>query len=145
MKYVVDTNIFSNLVDGTLSPDMLPSDGDFVVTHIQIDELDNTTNDELRARLRTKFTEIAPQVVPTESAISDLSRADRCKVGNGRICQAVKTELDALNRRKPNNVKDALIAEVAIVNGFSLLTSDCDLSKVVRKYGARVCHLARKP
>ncbi|MEQ1534054.1 MAG: hypothetical protein HOO97_07225 [Sideroxydans sp.] len=42
MSYVVDTNIFNNLVDGVFRIEDLPSGGPFPATHVQIDELNNT-------------------------------------------------------------------------------------------------------
>lgn len=142
MKYVVDTNIFNKLLDGSLLIDQLPSNGQMVATHIQIDELNNTNNRERRAKLFLKFAEIAPEILPTESIVLDVSRFDQAKWSDGEIFQALKVDLDTMNRGKLNNTQDALIAEVAIVNCFTLLTSDFQLSEVARKHGANVIYFA---
>jgi rRNA-processing protein FCF1 len=47
-----------------------------------------------------------------------------------------------MNGGKQNNTQDALIAEVAIVNCFTLLTSDFHLSEVVKRNGANVIYFA---
>jgi len=55
MKYVVDTSIINRLVDKMIPPEDLPNDGDFIATHVQIDELNKTKDEERRARLLIKF------------------------------------------------------------------------------------------
>ena len=45
-----------------------------------------------------------------------------------------------MNKSKPNNLQDVLIAEVAIVNGFTLLTADGDLSEVVKHHGGMAAY-----
>jgi predicted nucleic acid-binding protein len=58
-------------------------------------------------------------------------------MGNGEVFLAVKTALDG-REKKRNNTQDALIAEVAIVNGFTLLTSDRNLADVALGLGANI-------
>lgn len=135
MKYILDTNIFNKLVDGSLLPDDLPSDGQFVATHIQIDELNNTANNERRAKLFLMFAKISPMMIPTESFILGVSRLDEAKLSDGDFFESFKGEFDLLNRGKANNIQDTLIAEVAAVNSFTLLTSDHDLAAMVKKHG----------
>ena len=140
MSYVVDTNIFNKLVDGTINVADLPSDDAFVATHVQIDEINNTNDSERRARLFLMFAEVRPEIVPTESFVLDVSRLDHGKLSDGVLFDKLKQELDALNKSKSNNAQDVLIAEVAIVNGFTLLTSDWHLAEVVEKQGGKVVH-----
>jgi predicted nucleic acid-binding protein len=144
MNYVVDTNIFNKLVDGSLLIDQLPSDGPMVATHIQIDELNKTRDSERKEKLLSKFSEIAPKIIPTESFVFDVSRFDKAKWSNGKLFQKIKGELDDMNGGKQNNTQDALIAEVAIVNCFTLITSDFHLSKVVTNYGTKVIYIPKK-
>lgn len=141
MTYVVDTCIFNKLVEGKLHLDDLPSDGRFAATHLQIDELNKTKNSERRAQLLLKFSQIAPTIIPTESVVFDISRFDQTRWSDGGTVRALKTDLDALNRGKPNNIQDALIAEVAIVNGFTLLTADYHLAKIGPQHGAHCKYL----
>lgn len=140
MSYVVDTNIFNKLVDGTINVTDLPADGSFVATHIQIDEINNTKDIERRARLFLMFAEMRPEIVPTESFVLDVSRWDHGKCSDGVLFEKLKQELDVMNKSKPNNVQDILIAEVAIVNGFTLLTSDRHLAEVVKRQGGKVVY-----
>jgi predicted nucleic acid-binding protein len=140
MSYVVDTNIFNKLVDGTINVADLPSDGPFVATHVQIDEINNTKDSERRVRLSLVFAEVRPNIVPTESFVVGVSRLGHGKLSDGVLFKKLKQELDALNKSKSNNVQDVLITEVAIVNGFTLLTTDRDLAEVVEKQGGKVVH-----
>ena len=139
MKYVVDTSIINKLVDGKINPFELPTDGEFLASHIQIDELKKTKEDERRAQLLARFDELGAEVVKTESALFDRSKFGGAKFGDGITIQALTNALDALNRKK-NNPNDALIGELAIKNGFTLLTADRDLKTVVESHGGRVLY-----
>ena len=141
MSYIVDTNIFNKLIDGTVNVSDLPSDGSYVATHIQIDEINNTKDNDRRARLFLVFAEMRPNIVPTESFVLDLSRLDYGKLSDGVLYEKLKQELDALNKSKSNNAQDVLIAEVAIVNDYTLLTSDRHLAAVVERLGGKVVYL----
>ncbi|HQS57832.1 MAG TPA: hypothetical protein PLU16_03665 [Gallionellaceae bacterium] len=138
MTYVVDTNIFNKLVDETITFDDLPSNGQFIATHIQIDEINNTKNSERRALLFLMFAELRPKIVPTESFVWDVSRWDCGKWGDGVLFEILKQDLDSRNHTKSNNAQDVLIAEVAIVNDFTLITSDRHLAQVVENQGGKV-------
>ena len=140
MPYVVDTNIFNKLVDGIINVNDLPADSPFVATHIQIDEINNTKDSERRVRLFLMFAEVRPEIVPTESFVWDVSRWDHGKWSDGVLFDKLKRDLDSLNKSKSNNTQDVLIAEVVIVNGFILLTSDRHLAQIVEKHGGKVVH-----
>ena len=140
--YVVDTNIIDRLVDGTIQPKDLPNDGQFIVTHVQIDELNVTQDQERRARLFIRFATTVDDVIPTESLVVGISRIGLSKVSDGNIYSSLRAALDARNKNKPNNAQDALIAEVAIKNGCVLLTADGDLAQVAEGHGCKVLHFA---
>lgn len=140
MKYVIDTCIINKLVDGLINVRDLPSDGVFLTTHIQHDELSNTKTVTRRAELLNKFSEIIQEDVPTETAICGISRVGQCRVGDGRLFTSIKGSLDALNNSKTNNTQDALIAEVAIANGYTLVTADNHLRQVAIEHGCNVIH-----
>ena len=140
MKYVVDTCIINKLVDGVLSTGDLPGDGEFVATHVQVDELNRTSNPERRAQLLLKFTTIVDDMVTTESAVFSVSRFDHCKFSDGTRYDILKADLDSVNHSKANNAQDVLIAEVAVANGYTLLTADYDLAKVAEKHGCKVLY-----
>ena len=144
MKSVVDTNIINRLIDGSLSTDDLPAD-ELVATHIQIDELRRTPNAERRGRLLLRFETLVDSVVPTESMVLGVSRLDESKLGSGDLCRELKADLDSRNGGKENNTQDALIAEVATANGWTLLTADRDLAAVAKGLGCIVCYFKPPP
>lgn len=146
MKYVVDTNIINWLVDAKIDRAALPSDGTIIATHIQIDELNRTSDEERRARLFLILASTIRELVPTESAVFDVSRFDNCKLGDGVIYSSIKAALDARNgKRRRANIHDALIGEVAIKNSYMLLTADADLAEVTREHKGQVRHFAVQP
>ena len=142
MNYVVDTNIINRLVDGTIQPEDLPDDGQFIATHVQIDELNKTQDQERRARLFIRFATTVDDVVPTESLVAGISRVGLSKVSDGNLYSSLRAALDARNNGKPNNAHDVLIAEVAVKNGYVLLTADGDLAQVAEDHGCKVLHFA---
>jgi len=76
MKYLVDTNIVNWLIDGKIDNATLPSDGQFIATHIQIDEINKTSDEERRARLFLTLAQSLSGLVQTETAVADVSRFD---------------------------------------------------------------------
>src|SRR5947209_5918134 len=142
MKYVVDTNLINWLIDGKIDRSALPSDGEFVATHIQVDEINRTSDEDRRARLSLILISTIRELLPTESMVWDISRFDWCKMGDGVVYTSIKNELDAKNGGRRSNIHDALIAEVAIVNGFTLLTADADLAEAARNHKGLVWHFA---
>ncbi|MGQ0723216.1 MAG: PIN domain-containing protein [Candidatus Eiseniibacteriota bacterium] len=144
MTYVLDTNIFNWLVDKLVDHSELPTDGDLVVTHLQVDEVSRISDEDRRARVFLTLACVITGVLPTESAICDVSRLDHCKLGDGAIYTSVKSALDARNGRQAANTADALIAEVALANDFTLLTADRDLAEVADAHGGRVALYKRR-
>ncbi len=144
MKYVVDTCIINKLIDGEINVVDLPSIGSFVASHIQIDEINKTQDSERRAQLFLKFSEVSPKIIPTESGVWGVSRWGQAKFSDGVKLNELKQYLNSLNNSKPNNINDALIAETAIVNGYTLLTSDRHLAEVVEMLGGKVVHFKTK-
>jgi predicted nucleic acid-binding protein len=142
MNYVVDTSLINKLVDGTVRAEELPNDGSFVASHIQMDELSRTSNAQRKAKLLEKFSEIIDEVLPTESFVLGISRLGEGRLGDGASYQAIKGDLDSRNKRKKNNSEDALIAEVAMKNGYTLLTADFDLYQVAYAHGIGIMYWA---
>jgi len=138
MKYLVDTNIFNWLVDRKIADTLLPNDGEFFVTHIQIDEINKTSNEERRARLFLTMASSLSGVIPTETTIIGRSRIGRSKLGSGKVYTSIKNKLDEINGGKRSNINDALIAEASIVNSHTLLTADVDLASVTEEQGGVV-------
>lgn len=140
MRYVVDTSVINKFVDGSLAPEHLPDDGDYLASHVQVDELNKTKDEERRARLFLKFATTINNIVPTESLVVGVSRIGQCKISDGILYGVLKSGLGALNGAKSNNSIDALIAEVAIKNGYTLITADYHLQKVSTQHGCRVIY-----
>jgi predicted nucleic acid-binding protein len=140
MQFVVDTCIINKLIDGKMNLNELPSNSTFFASHIQIDEINKTQDSERRAQLFLRFAEVSPKIIPTESAVWDVSRFDQAKFSDGVLFDNLKQSLNVLNKSKPSNVNDALIAETAIVNEYTLLTSDKNLTEVAKKLGCKVVY-----
>jgi rRNA-processing protein FCF1 len=138
IRYVVDTSVFNWLADSRIETSALPSDGGFAITHIQVDEINKTKDEERRARLSLVQASLYCKLLPTQSLVLDVSRLDHAKMSDGKLYTLLKSELDALNGNKHNNARDALIAEVAIANRYTLLTADEDLKSATEKHGGKV-------
>jgi len=166
--YMLDTNIFNHILDGGITIDELPTDGQFKVTHIQDDELSNTKAEDRKAKLLKVFDHTIDirvltestvlgtsklgqsklgnnNIMPTESAVWDVSRYGMAKyTSEDNLYRPIKEILDKLNKNKPNNIQDALIAETSIKNGLTLITSDEDLCETAKKFGGDVIFFERK-
>jgi rRNA-processing protein FCF1 len=90
------------------------------------------------------FVELKTEIVPTESFVFDISRFDLSKLSDGVLFGKLKHDLDMLNKSKSNNPQDVLIAEVAIMNGYTLITADRDLADVVEKHGGKIIYTGKK-
>jgi hypothetical protein len=67
VAYLLDTNIFNQLVDARISFAELPNNGQFLATYLQIQELGNTKSQDRREVLLSKFQEVNPQTVPVSN------------------------------------------------------------------------------
>ena len=166
-KYMFDTNVFNRMLDGVISLQTLTGRVVAHATHIQRDEINNTKNPDRRAALAQVFGDVVAEstptdtfvlgvsrlgearlggerVVPTSSAVWDVSRWDQAKRGtDDNVYSALKAGLDRI-KNKPNNVHDALIAETSIKGSYVLVTDDTNLAAVTKKYGGQclsVCEL----
>ena len=137
MQYVVDTNVFNWLVDGRIDLGALPSNAELVATHVQIDEINRTTDTERRAQLFLRFAKIAPKILPTESGVWGASRWGESKWSDGRRLKSIIAALDE-RRKKTNNQEDALIGEVAMANDYGLITADRHLAEVMKERNVSV-------
>lgn len=137
--FMFDTNIFNQILDDEIDCNLFSSINCFV-THIQNDEILATKDSDRRTDLVRIFLLIDKNTIPTETALFGLSRYGQAKYSDGEL---YKNFLDCLNdkKRKPNNNRDALIAETAIKNNFTLVTNDEALSMVMIEFGGDVCKL----
>ena len=83
----------------------------------------------------------APEMRPTESAAWNVSKWNQARwTEDDNLCEPIEAELDKRKRergkRKYSNRKDALIAETAIKNGYTLVTCDVNLREIASGLGA---------
>ncbi len=146
-KYILDTNVFNDVVDEVIPLERLKGLTLFV-NHIQIDELKLTKNLKRRAILLEMFHIIEPRTVPTRTGVWGVSKWGQAmwsKSGQGeffsRLLNRIK-QLDKENNKKSsessNQTRDALIAETAIKEGFVLVTNDGTLATAAGEYGCQV-------
>lgn len=143
-KYIVDTCVFNWLTDGLIKRENLPADGGFAITHIQVDEINKTADEDRRARLILTQVSLHCRLIPTHTFLFDISRLGHARLGDGKLYSSIKNALDKLNRKKKNNNRDALIAEAAIQNGFTLLTADEDLKTAIEQLGGKIIFFAKQ-
>jgi predicted nucleic acid-binding protein len=139
-NYMFDTNIFNGLLDGTVDPSKLHGKVCYA-THVQADEILATKNADRRSQLSTIFAQVLSEQIPTESFVLDVSRLGEARLSDGVTYSQLLDSLNQLNKGKPNNIQDVLIAETAIANSLILVTEDHDLARVVTEFGGAVCTL----
>jgi predicted nucleic acid-binding protein len=132
MRYVVDTDIFNHLLDERIDRSVFPTDAELVATHIQIDEIKRTKLVVRRTELLSTFATVAPSMVPAESGFWGAGGqwGMALKWSSGQRAHSIIAALDAI-KKKRSNKNDALIGEVAMGNGYGLLTSDSALFEVM--------------
>ena len=147
LKCMFDTNVFDELIDHPELIGLITGCVDVVATHVQRDEINQTTCQETKTKLCRVFGDIVPDephtrgegLVSTESTVWNISKWNSAKWTKGdnliaRIRGAVSPYAE---KRYGNRTRDALIAETAIKNGFPLVTEDTKLSKQVTSLGGR--------
>lgn len=137
--YMFDTNIFNDIYDNKVDV-LLFSGIKCFVTHIQHDEICATNAPIRKRKLLEIFSLIDKHIMPTETMILCTSRLDQAKLGNGDLYRNLLIQLNK-KKKKPNNHKDALIAETAILNQLTLVTHDEALFNVITKNGGSSCNL----
>jgi hypothetical protein len=95
MAYLLDTNIFNQLVDERISLANLPCDGPLLATYLQIEEIKKTKNLSRQEELLRKFEEINPVRVPVETSLWGVTPWNEGKYGGGgELFQSLLTELN---------------------------------------------------
>lgn len=142
-----NTNIFNHLLDENIKNDNLPKNFNYFITHIQLDELNETKKEEIKNKLLKVFKEINKEEIPTESAIYGISRYDQAKYGDGDLYNKVLLKLQKLDKESgkkmtpENQAKDVLIAETCIKNNFILISNDENLRKVTLEFNGQSLNL----
>src|SRR6266480_2461145 len=96
--YVLDTTEFNAVAKGHV-PISAFAGRRLFATHVQLDELDKTPCEQLRAELRASFEEVAAVSLPTESAVFDVSRWDQAKwPANDSVFENMFASLEARDK-----------------------------------------------
>jgi predicted nucleic acid-binding protein len=143
--YMLDTNVFNDVLDGKISP-MALTGHRLLVIGVQLAELNATRNSARRADLRAVFEEISPSNERAASFAWGIEGAGWDEAywndgsGNFQRIFARLAELDFQKKKDRgdlNKMRDILIAETAIKNHAVLVTRDCNLRRVVSEFGGR--------
>ena len=161
LNCMFDTNEFNRIHKEDISLQSLIGRIEAHATHVQWDELNATKDPKLRTSLTQVFTDVVVDSIPTDSFVLDVTGLDKARLGGDRVVptssavwglsdwdqsgwcaednlySTLKSELDNLNKSKPNNKQDALIAETSIKRGYVLVTNDGHLAQVTKKYGGK--------
>jgi predicted nucleic acid-binding protein len=147
-RYLLDTNVFDALAKGSIQRSDLPSDGRLCATSVQLAELEDTKDPDVRHSVLSAFKEIVtgdadinPGFAP---GIPGAGWGQGEWRSDGRPWLALRKDLDEEWERrsskqkkrspKDNNLKDAAIAEAALHNGCVLITRDKGLAEVAKKH-----------
>ncbi|MCR5863442.1 hypothetical protein LRS05_15545 [Flavobacterium sp. J372] len=131
MDVIFDSNVFDNLISGELEIDIIKNkDHKIIVTHIQIDELNECKDTEKRAQLFNRVVELKPEKISTETFVIGVSRIGSAKIGGSKI-------YDSIMRGNPKHINDALIGETAVKNNLMLITNDIKLKKKILELGGK--------
>jgi len=134
MKYLLDTCVFNWIVNGTHAPSDLPV-GEYLVTHIQRDEIGKVSNEERRSALLGTFELCGAEQVPTSVFVLGVSRIGQAALDGGGTYHRIYTELSALDsskRKHQSHMADAIIGTTAQVRGVGLVTADADFFQVMK-------------
>lgn len=135
MRYMVDTNIFSQIAKGKLKIEMLPKDSSLYVTYIQWQEIMATNDIDERKMILEKYNIISPIIIPNRSFLAGISSAGTASVGSGQLQIKILKLLYAKKTKKNNSVHDSLIGEVAIIHNMILITNDDHFGSIINQLG----------
>lgn len=129
MNLMFDSNVFDELINGKLDLKIIEENKlKIFITHVQVDEINECSDKEFRAKLFNFMTTIRPEKIPTESFIIGKSRIGSAKIGDGKLIEKLRKG----NRKSTN---DALIGETAIKNDITLITNDIKFKNKVKILG----------
>lgn len=133
--------MFNHLLRDQIDPGALAARGALVSTYVQHQELEATKDPARREQLLSVFRDLATSNIPTSSSVWDEALWDEAKWSpEDGLYEYLLVELNRL-KAKPNNYRDALIAETAIRNALCLITDDWHLARVTRAFGGYALRL----
>lgn len=123
------------MVNGTHTISDLPV-GDYLITHIQRDEIGRVSDDKRRNALFSAFEFCGVEQVPSGVFVLGVSKIGLAAIGGeevyGRIYNDL-TGLDCNKRKQQSHMADATIGATAYVMGLGLVTADACLSQVMKE------------
>jgi predicted nucleic acid-binding protein len=137
LKVVVDSNGFDGIVDShpeaieVFADAVMSGRLEFVITHIQSDEIEATPDGERRAKLKRDMPPTSR--VPTSGAVWDVSRFDEATFAGPDQIQLIDTVAGPTRI----HINDALILSTARDNGWPLLTNDKRLRAMAEHFEVR--------
>ena len=141
-RYILDTNIFNRVLEGALDAVEIGKNAVLCATHIELNELQRTRNEELRQQLLDVFEFFGPMLTPTTSAVWGVSEFGGAEfTSEDSYYPGIIDALNKKNGGKENNVHDALIADTAMSLNLTLVTEDQHLLEVVAEAGGSVIRL----
>jgi len=149
-KIMFDTNSFDKILTGEIPIELIKKSVSlgckYFITHIQTDELSRVpdTKKWKREKLVLFLTIVSPSLIPTESFVLGYSKLGFAKfpsteiylnLSNPTQIKEKKAHYETLLNKTRSNVKDAIIGETAIKNGFTLVTEDARFINKVDSLG----------
>ena len=89
--YLLDTNVYNHILDEEISIEEFAGAVPLYVTHIQPDELRNTSVEARRIQLEEVFRAIPQESIPTASFALDVSRLGQASLSDGKLYEGIRT------------------------------------------------------
>lgn len=141
VKIMFDTNVFSNIAQGIITPEQIPENWEPVATHIQWDEIQQTPDKNLKEKITSIFCEYLVNKISTKTAVWGISKWGEAEwAGPSSAYPNLLQQLDD-NRVHKNNPKDALIADTCLQLGIGLVTNDRALFKIAKNNNINAVNL----
>ncbi len=87
--FMFDTTVFNHILRDEVDVTTMPAGDRLFVTHVQLNEIQETKNEAKRSQLLAVFTEVAAQKVATESALWDVSEWDEAKFSDEALNRSI--------------------------------------------------------
>jgi len=131
-RFMLDTSAVGQLEEEGTDPSVLgAANAEFYITHVQEDELRNITDAQFRKEMMKLLNTVRDRDVPTDSFVWDVSRWGRAKWGASTPMTTIRKEL---RDDDGNELRDALIAGIAVTEGMTLVTHDGELRDAMLKH-----------
>jgi len=141
-RFMFDTNAINQLIKENVDIELLDPSNVYFVTSIQINELSETKNEEIRRNLLTRF-KIIEKKIPickTDAETAPWGKLGWGKTGwgqDGGHYERLKRALESCpgNRNDRGNVSDALIIEVCLLQNHCLISNDKAVQTICQREG----------